>query len=72
MVKPLLQMCICCPYPPRAGALQYSTTKLVKEVCDEGDQVQILFGDFVEVPEVYTKSQATILFLGKEDWGTGW
>jgi len=40
-------------------------TKLVEEVCDEGDQVSILLGDFVEIPEVHTELQATILFLAK-------
>src|SRR5882724_10653148 len=53
-------------------AVDIHSTELVKEVCDDGDWVLILFGDLVEVPEVHTKLQATIIFLGKEDRGTGW
>jgi len=48
------------------------TAELVKEVCHEWDQVPILPGNFVEIPEVHTELQATILMLGNEDSGTGW
>jgi len=48
------------------------TAKLVKKVCDNWDQVLILSGDLVEVPEVDTESQGTILLLGKEDRCVCW
>ena len=43
---------------------------MVKEVSDEEDQVLILLGDFVQVPEINTEFQAPILLLGKENGGT--
>jgi len=46
--------------------------KLVKEVCDKGDQVPVLPGDLVEIMEVDTGSQGTILLLGKENRCTHW
>ena len=46
--------------------------QLFKEVGDERNQVPILLGDLVQVPEVHAESQGAILFLGKEDRGTGW
>jgi len=45
---------------------------VVKEVCDEWDQVPILPGDLVELPEVDIESQGAILLLGKEDRCTHW
>jgi len=48
------------------------TTELVEEVCNKGDQVPILLNDFVEVPEVDTESQGTVLLLGKENRCACW
>ena len=48
------------------------TAKLVKKVCDKWIWVLILLGDLVEVPEVDTKLQGTILLLGKEDRCACW
>ena len=41
--------------------------KLVEEVGDEWDWVPILLSDLVEVSEVDTESQGTILLLRKEN-----
>ena len=48
------------------------TAQLVEEVGDEGNQVVILLGDLVQVPEVHTESEGAILLIGKVDGGTGW
>jgi len=48
------------------------SAKLVKDVCDEWDWVPILLSDPVEVSEVDTEFQSTILLLGKENRCTHW
>jgi len=39
------------------------TAKLVEEVCDEGDWLPILPGDFFEIPEVHMEFQLPFFFL---------
>ena len=46
--------------------------KLVEEVGDEWDWVPILLSDLVEVSEVDTESQGTILLLCKENGCATW
>jgi|SRR5882724_3445152 len=46
--------------------------ELVEEVCDEWDWVPILPSDLVEVSEVNTESQDTIILLGKETRCAHW
>ena len=46
--------------------------QLVEEIGDEWDRVLILLCDLVEVAEVDTESQGTILLLHKEDRCTTW
>src|SRR5882724_2599851 len=48
------------------------TAQLVEEVGDKWNQVPILSSNLVEVPEVHTESQGTVLLLRKENWGTAW
>src|SRR5882724_2705389 len=48
------------------------TAQLVKEVGDEWNLVPILSSNLVEVPEVHTELQGTVLLLRKENWGTAW
>src|SRR5882724_9562179 len=48
------------------------TAQLVEEVGDEWNRVLILSSNLVEVPEVHTESQGTVLLLCKENWGTAW
>ena len=48
------------------------TAQLVEEIGDEWDQVLILPCDLVEVSEVDTESQGTILLLGKDNRCTTW
>src|SRR5882724_1705424 len=47
-------------------------SQLVEEVGDEWNWVPILSSNLVEVPEVHTELQGTILLLHKENWGTAW
>src|SRR5882724_4105382 len=46
--------------------------QLVEEVGDEWNRVPILSRNLVEVPEVHTESQGTVLLLCKENWGAAW
>src|SRR5882724_12065895 len=46
--------------------------QLVEEVGDEWNRVPILSSNLVEVLEIYTESQGTVLLLCKENWGTAW
>src|SRR5882672_3956051 len=48
------------------------TAELVKEIGDKRNQVPILPGELVEVPEVNTESQGAIFLLCEQDWGTCW
>src|SRR5882672_3021836 len=48
------------------------TAELVKEIGDKQDQVPILPGEFVEVPEVDTEPQGTVFLLCEQDWGICW
>src|SRR5882724_395198 len=48
------------------------TSQLVEEIGDKWNQVPILLHDLVEVSEVDTESQGTILLLSKENRCTAW
>jgi len=54
------------------GVVDLCAAELVEEVCDEWDWVPILPSDLVEVSEVNTESQDTIILLGKETRCAHW